>query len=88
MSPQAWADFVGHRSEIRKSLTARAVNLILTDLAKTPDNANEMLTTSVKRGWTGVFPLDKPRNTKRDLPDEDDFKNPVDAAELLTTRRL
>lgn len=62
VDPQAWADFVGHRSEIRKPLTQRAARLILADLEKHPADANEMLATSVKRGWTGVFPLDKPRN--------------------------
>src|SRR5690606_14667456 len=33
----------------------------LEDLAKHPNDADEMLRTSIKRGWTGVFPLDKPR---------------------------
>lgn len=61
VSRQAWSDFVSHRSEIRKPLTARAVALILADLAKHPTDANEMLITSVKRGWTGVFPLDRNR---------------------------
>lgn len=62
IDPQAWADFVTHRREIKKRLTTRAVDLILADLAKTPEDANGMLRQTIARGWTGVFPLDKRKN--------------------------
>lgn len=91
VDPQAWADFVGHRSEIRKPLTQRAARLILADLEKQPADANEMLATSVKRGWTGVFPLDKPRNAPKASPKlatADDFKAEVTADDLLQPGRL
>lgn len=70
ISPDVWADFVDHRKKIKKTLTDRAVELILADLAEHPLDADEMLRTSIKRGWTGVFPLDKPR----DGPASDDAK--------------
>lgn len=60
LDPQAWTDYVDHRRAKGAKLTPRAVDLILAKLAKTPGDANEMLRTSVERGWTGVFPLDKP----------------------------
>lgn len=59
ISPDVWHDWVAHRHKLRKTLTERAVELILADLAKTPLDADEMLRTSIKRGWTGVFPLDR-----------------------------
>lgn len=63
VSPDVWRDFVADRKERKRPLTPRAVELTLADLAKTPLDADEMLRTSIKRGWTGVFPLDrnKPR---------------------------
>lgn len=60
VTPDVWASFVEHRAERRKPLTARAVQLILADLAKTPFDADEMLRRTITNGWTGVFPLDKP----------------------------
>ena len=65
VSQDAWADFVQHRRDLGKRLTPRAVDLIIADLKKTPGDADEMLRTSVKRGWTGVFPLDGNRKTAR-----------------------
>lgn len=65
VSPDVWRDFVDHRRKLRKILTQRAVELVLADLAKTPLDADEMLRTSIKRGWTGVFPLDSNKTTTR-----------------------
>lgn len=62
ISPDVWRDFVDDRKARKRPLTPRAVELTLADLAKTPLDADEMLRTSIKRGWTGVFPLDKPRD--------------------------
>lgn len=61
VSRDVWNDWVAHRHKLRKPLTERAVELTLADLAKTPLDADEMLRTSIKRGWTGVFPLDRNR---------------------------
>lgn len=61
VSSDIWRDWVAHRHKLRKPLTERAVELTLADLAKTPLDADEMLRTSIKRGWTGVFPLDRNR---------------------------
>ena len=66
VSPDVWRDFVTHRREIHKRLTPRATELILADLAKTPLDADEMLRTSIKRGWTGVFPLDRDKHRDTD----------------------
>lgn len=65
VSPDVWRDFVDHRRRLHKVLTERAVELILADLAKTPDDADEMLRRTVTNGWTGVFPLD---HRRRDTP--------------------
>jgi hypothetical protein len=61
VSPDVWRDFVDHRRRLHKVLTERAVELILADLAETPDDADEMLRRTVTNGWTGVFPLDHRR---------------------------
>lgn len=83
----AWTDFVAHRHKLRKTLTERAVELILADLAKTPGDANEMLRRTVTNGWTGIFPLDKgsgsPRSPNRALPTAADFERIPTNAELL-----
>lgn len=66
VSPDVWRDFTEHRRDLKKPLTERAATLTLKDLAKHPNDADEMLRTSIKRGWTGVFPLDGDRrNTKK-----------------------
>jgi len=87
LDPNVWADFVAHRREIKKRLTTRAVDLILADLAKTPEDANAMLRQTIARGWTGVFPIDKRTRTGKPqaLPDRDDFTTAPTAAELLST---
>ena len=64
VSPDVWADFADHRRALRRQLTPQAVKGILEDLAKHPDDADEMLRTSIKRGWTGVFPIDKDRDKR------------------------
>lgn len=60
VSPDSWESFVKHRKDIGKPVTEQGAKLTLAKLAKTPGDADEMLRTSVERGWTGVFPLDKP----------------------------
>lgn len=63
-----WTAFCTHRAEIDKPLTEAAVKLTLSDLAKHPLDADEMLRTSISRGWTGVFPLSKGRDASGESP--------------------
>jgi hypothetical protein len=54
------ADFVQHRKEKRKKITPKSAELISKLLSKYPESvAIEMLETSIRNGWQGVFP---PRN--------------------------
>ena len=55
-----WEAFTQHRKDLGKPLTEQAAKLTLDKLAKAPLDADAMLRTSIERGWTGVFPLDKP----------------------------
>ena len=64
VSHEAWTDFVEHRSALKKPLTKRAAELTLTELAKTPLEADRMLRRSVANGWTGVYARDDQRPTK------------------------
>lgn len=55
VSEQAWADWCQHRREIRKPLTAKAVEQQAAALAghAAPD---AVLRQSITNGWTGIFP--------------------------------
>lgn len=57
--PNAWADFVAHRIEMRKPLKPTGTKALLKQLAALPDAA-ERLTVAVSNGWQGVvFPGDR-----------------------------
>lgn len=64
VSHDAWTDFVEHRKLLKKPLTKRAAELTLTELAKTPLEADKMLRRSVANGWTGVYARDDKRPNK------------------------
>lgn len=54
-------NFIQHRKEIKKPLTQRALNLIIKQLNNYPVNvAIEMVETSIKNGWQGIFELKPP----------------------------
>jgi hypothetical protein len=57
VDPQAWEDFVGHRREIRKTLTERAATKAANLLAQyPPETQRQMVDATVCSGWTGIFP--------------------------------
>lgn len=59
--PELWAEFVAHRSEIKKKLTPTATKQLLTRLRGFGPSAGTALRDSIANGWTGVFPpKDKP----------------------------
>jgi len=57
VSSAAWLAWCEHRRELRKPLTLRAVEGQLALLAQHPADAEEMLTTSIRNGYQGIFPL-------------------------------
>src|SRR5690625_3787899 len=74
VSPSLWADFVAHRSEIRKKLTPTATKRLLANLESFGASANDALKTSVANGWTGVFPpknqTQKTKTSESDVLDQ------------------
>lgn len=74
VSPTLWADFVAHRSEIRKKLTPTATKRLLANLESFGASANDALKTSVANGWTGVFPpknqTQKTKTSESDVLDQ------------------
>ena len=86
VDPQAWAEFVEHRREIRKRLTPTATKRLLADLANHPAEATGALRKSVKNSWTGVF-FDDGKETRPTKP-ADDFRPekyvPTSADDLLS----
>lgn len=65
VSRDVWQDFCEHRKAMRRPLTPQAVKGILTDLGKTPLNADAMLRQTITRGWTGVFPIDGDKRSSK-----------------------
>lgn len=59
--PDLWADFVKHRSELRKKLTPTATTALLKKLRSFGPAAPQALQNSVENGWQGVF---LPKNTQ------------------------
>lgn len=60
--PAAWADFVEHRIKLRKAMSAGAMRLTVSSLAKLMRDghpAEEVLNQSIQRGWAGVFEIKK-----------------------------
>lgn len=56
----AWADFVGHRAEIKEPLTLLAAQRAVSTLAKLRAAGNdpvEVIDQSILSRWTGLFPL-------------------------------
>jgi len=54
---QAWEDFLAHRKDIRKPLTPLAAKKVVTLLSRhTPEQQREMVDTTIRNRWTGVFP--------------------------------
>ena len=60
----AWTDYCQHRTELRKPLKPTSTRALLAKLQQHPRDANTMLRTSVEKGWTGVFPPDKPNHRR------------------------
>lgn len=57
---QALFEFIAHRSEIRKPITARAMRLTISKLQRLGKNDHErtaVINRSIESGWVGVFPL-------------------------------
>lgn len=55
VSAEAWAEWCGHRQEIRKALTARMCEQQAKALINHP-NPDAVLRQSIANGWTGIFP--------------------------------
>ena len=58
---EAWSSWEQHRTEIRKKLTPRAISMQLKMLAENHTKAIGIIETSIRNGWTGLFP-DKAKN--------------------------
>jgi hypothetical protein len=57
---KTWADFEEHRKKLRKPMTDRARNGVVSDLGKLGGDPNAILAQSITRGWAGVFELKSP----------------------------
>jgi hypothetical protein len=55
VSDKAWADWCQHRKEIRKPLTSKSCEQQARAL-EGHANPDDVLTTSIANGWTGIFP--------------------------------
>ncbi len=55
VSTEAWAEWCGHRQEIRKALTARMCEQQAKALIN-HSNPDAVLRQSIANGWTGIFP--------------------------------
>ena len=54
---KAWSDWVAHKKQIRKKLPQTTIELQIKRLAKTPDDAVQMIHNSIENCWAGLFPL-------------------------------
>lgn len=59
----AWDDFVQHRAEIKKSLTALSVKKSIEFLSGFKSQQREIIDTSIRCRWQGLFPPKKPNTT-------------------------
>ncbi|SOQ10365.1 helix-turn-helix domain-containing protein [Pseudomonas syringae group genomosp. 3] len=66
VSDKAWADWCQHRKEIRKPLTAKSCEQQAKSL-EGHSNPDDVLTTSIANGWTGIFP-DKAASNVHQFP--------------------
>ncbi|MEB0170042.1 helix-turn-helix domain-containing protein [Pseudomonas sp. CCC4.4] len=55
VSEKAWSDWCQHRKEIRKPLTSKSCEQQAKSLEGHP-TPDDVLTTSITNGWTGIFP--------------------------------
>ena len=73
LSQDVAEDFIGHRKDLRKPLTMRAVKLIEKDLKGHP-NPNAAVQATIKNGWAGVFAKegrDQPRQSHQQQTNTD-----------------
>jgi hypothetical protein len=57
LDAKSWDDFVAHRSEIKKPLTEKAVEKSIALLQAHCGDQREIIETSIRSGWQGLFPL-------------------------------
>lgn len=55
VDPEVWREWVQHRSDIKKPLTATSTARQLKRLAAFGGGANEVIQTAIERGWRGLF---------------------------------
>ena len=61
-------DFIEHRRKMRKPMTDRAIELMITKLKKLGKDTDEqidIINQSIERGWQGVFPLEAVNNKQK-----------------------
>ena len=62
---KTWGDWISHRKEIKKKVTATMVKKQLKRLEKLGhDSAIAAIDRSIANGWTGIFPDEKAKSTK------------------------
>lgn len=54
---KVWATWVQHRKEKRRPLTPQSIKLQVSMLTGNKDDHVAIIETSIKNGWTGLFPL-------------------------------
>jgi hypothetical protein len=86
VSEKAWSDWCQHRKEIRKPLTAKSCEQQAKALVGHP-NPDQVLSTSISNGWTGIFP-DKVTSNVHPFPsrrqvNEPDFDSTEWARDLM-----
>lgn len=65
---EPWNRFIDNLHALGKTTTEPSVRQHLEDLAKHPDDANEMLRAATAGEWVRVFALDKPRTSSHGNP--------------------
>lgn len=60
VDPAIWLEWCQHRIEIKNPLTSMSVKKQLAMLAKTPNQANTIISHAIEKGWKSFWPLDKP----------------------------
>jgi hypothetical protein len=71
INKDVWSDYVQHRKEKRQTLKPTTTKRILKDLTTWHSegvDVNDVLLTSIRNGWTGVF---KPKGEKKKVPMDD-----------------
>ena len=66
IDPQSWDDFVKFRDEIKKPLTETAVKKSINFLSKFKSQHIEIIETSIRSRWTGLFQLKNSSFTSTD----------------------